>query len=145
MQLAGNQTITINNTPSQAIPVVSLDAAGAFQAQINLTFGGTTLQGIGIPAGQRLVVEFFATSCSASAAGGNIQPVVLLDSSLNGCGGASFYVTPTQQPTFADRFTLSEQVKVYADQLSIGLGFAGFTPTFMACIVSISGRLVSIP
>jgi hypothetical protein len=145
VQIAPDQKITIGNSRTESIPVVSLDATGAFQTQLNLTMNGTLPQAsVTIPAGMRLVVEFFASNCSASSSGGNIQPVILLDSNINGVGAASFYMTPVQQPTFSDRFALSEQVKVYADQLTIGVGFAGFTPTFLACIVSISGHLVSL-
>jgi len=144
--ITNTPSVTITNTPSAPVPVVSLDAAGAFQVQLTLSqAAGTLFQTVNIPAGKRLVVEFVTIDGTAASSSGPIQPVVLLESSITGVGSANFYLQPDQAATLTDRFARSEQVKVYADGLAVAVGFAGYTPDFMVFGVSISGHLVPAP
>ena len=145
--LAPNTQVIVGNTHSAPIPVVSLDANGAFQVQLTLQLSGGNLpfQAVSIPAGKRLVVEFVTLSGAAASAGGPIQPIVLLESALNTGGAANYYLKPDPSSLTPEQFYRSEPVKVYADTLAVGLGYAGFAPLFLGFNVAISGHLVDLP
>jgi len=144
IHIAPNEQVTIGNGPSSPVPVVALDAAGAFQIQLNVGLG-TGLTGVAIPAGKRLVIEFVTLQGDAAGGSGPVQPIVLLESFLNPSSSANYYLAVPESPLAPGQFYRSEQVKVYADVLSVGVGFSGYTPVQMGFGVSISGHLVSVP
>jgi hypothetical protein len=145
--LAPNTQVIVGNSSSAAIPVVSLDANGAFQTDLTLGIGAgqSAFLGVSIPAGRRLVVEYVTLSGAASSLSGAIQPVVLFESSLSGGGAANFYVKPDPSSLLPGQFYHSEQVKIYADTLNLALGYAGFSPFVLVFNVAISGHLVAAP
>lgn len=165
----GNTPVTVTNTPAVTVtnpvsiangtnapvPIINVGKAAlnAFQATVQLDVNGITgplSAQIPIPSGQRLVIEFVEANGTAAAAGGGVQPEVILFSTLNPVvGGQSsptvsynFYLD--QSLTVPTQFKVASPVKIYADQLSVGIGYAGFQPTYLQYGVSISGYLVNV-
>jgi hypothetical protein len=142
--------VTVMNTPSVTvantapIPIVALDATGAFQVQLQLNLSGALSLPVAIPPGKRLVVEYVTLEGSAAAAG-DIQPIILFESWLNPSSPANFYIRPELSPLAMQQFYHSEQVRIYADALQVGVGYAGASPLVLSFGVSISGHLVSVP
>lgn len=95
VRAAVSALVTVANTAANPVPTQSVDAKNAFQADLTL---GLSSQPIAIPVGQRLVVEFVAISGIANSLSGPIQPSIILQSSLNGGGNASYYLQPGPTP-----------------------------------------------
>jgi hypothetical protein len=138
--------VTVSNTPANPVPTQSVDAKNAFQA--NLIGLGFSSQQITIPSGQRLVVDFVGINGAANSLSGPIQPSIILQSSLNGGGAANYYLQPGSSPINipgANQLYLAQQVKVYADTLTVATGYAGFAPSTFVFNIAISGHLIPIP
>jgi hypothetical protein len=116
-----------------------------FQATVSVNSNNFVFTPVSIPSGKRLVVEYVAMSGAAASAGGPIQPVILLNSSVTGSAPATFYVQPAPSTVTPQQFYNSGPVTIYADSLNIGGGYSGFAPSFLVFNVVISGHLVSIP
>jgi hypothetical protein len=137
--------VQVANTSANPVLVESIDAKNAFQ--MTLILSTVSLTPVPIPAGQRLVVEFISIGGTASSTSGATQPVVVLESTLNGgpVGEFVFDLTPTPVPLPAGTFVLNQPTKIYADTLNMGLGDSGATITGSYIGVTISGHLVAIP
>ena len=145
VRAAVSALVTVANTAANPVPTQSVDAKNAFQADLTL---GLSSQPIAIPVGQRLVVEFVAISGIANSLSGPIQPSIILQSSLNGGGNASYYLQPGPTPVNipgANQLYLAQPVKVYADTLYVAPAYAGFAPFTYTFNVAISGHLIPVP
>jgi hypothetical protein len=145
VRAAVSALVTVANTSANPVPAQSMDAKNAFQVDLQM---GLTPQAVTIPAGQRLVVEYVTISGIANSLNGPIQPSLILQSSLNGGGSASYYLQPGPTPVNipgANQLSFSQQVKVYADTLTVSPAYAGFAPFTYTFTMSISGHLVPIP
>jgi hypothetical protein len=71
--------------------------------------------------------------------------VILLNSTVAGSAGATFYIQPVASALTPQQFYNSGPVTIYADSLNIGGGYSGFAPSFLVFNVVISGHLVSVP
>jgi hypothetical protein len=145
VRAAVSALVTVSNTSANPVPVESVEAKNAFQADFNL---GLTPQAIAIPSGQRLVVDYVSLSGIADSLSGPIQPSIILQSSLSGSGNASFYLQPA--PTAvnipgANQLYFAQPVKVYADSLTVSPAYAGFSPFTFTFNVAISGHLIPVP
>jgi hypothetical protein len=144
VRAAVSALVTVTNTSANPVPTQSVDAQNAFQTQLTATFAEAPQQ-VAIPPGQRLVVEFVTITGDVFSPGVT-QPVVILGSSLNGGGSASYYFSPVQTAvTGGLQSSMAQPVKVYADALLVSAGYAGATPTGFTLSVAISGHLVPIP
>lgn len=99
---------------------------------------------VAIPQGNRLVIDFIALSGAAQATNGPIQPIVILNASVGGASSNLFYFGPTPSATVPGQYYMSEKTVIYADSLSVSPAFAGYTPSFLAFNVVISGHLISL-
>ncbi len=126
-------------------PVFDTDAAARkpFQAHVDLSLT-TSKAAITIPPGKRLVIEHMAAVAFASSESGPIQPLVVVYASHGGSPVQDFEYVMTPYALISNQFSLAQQVTIYADTLSISIGFAGYTPIQLAEGVSISGYLVNI-
>jgi hypothetical protein len=119
-------------------------ARGAFQINVPLTFGGGFVN-VPIPSGKRLVVDYVALNGAAASSSGGIQPSVLFQSSLGANPAVTYYLTPTQSATAPTQFQHTEEVRIYADSLYVGLAYSGYAPSFLVFQASISGHLIDMP
>lgn len=140
VQLAPNAQVTVAN--ASPLPVVDAAAANAFQVNLHLGFAS---QVIAIPAGKRLVVDYVAVSGAAASTSGPVQPLVILDSGLNGGGTASYYLRIDQSPLETEQFYRDMRTVIYADTLSVSTAFSGYAPTVFTFNIAISGHLVPMP
>jgi len=144
VRAAVSALVTVSNTIANPVPV-DTGAKNAFQTSVSL---GLSPQGITIPAGQRLVVEFITISGVAFSNSGPIQPSIILQSSLTGGGSASYYLEPGPSPVNipgANQLYLAQPTTIYADNLTVSPAYAGFAPAVYTFNVNISGHLVAVP
>lgn len=142
--------VNINNTPNVNItgtPTVrnaDEPAREAFQATVQVGFG-TGLQGVPIPAGKRLIIDYVSIHGNASGTTGAIVPTILLESSIDSQASVNYYISPVQIDPTIDQWRASQLVKIYADSLTIGVGYAGSVPFVLSFAVDISGHLIDMP
>ncbi len=111
--------------------------------QVNVNnFTNTT---VAIPQGMRLVIDYISLSGAAQSNSGPIQPVVILNAQLDGGASNAFYFEPPQSATVSGQYYLSEKTVIYADSLTVGPAFSGYTPSFLVFNVVISGHLIPLP
>jgi hypothetical protein len=124
---------------------VDQPARQPFQATVPININNFTYTPVTIPTGKRLVVDYIAMSGAAQTSGADIQPIILLSSSVAGNPSALYYIAPQQSGTVPGQYYHTEQATIFADSLSVSPAFAGYSPTFMAFNVVISGHLISVP
>ena len=117
---------------------------GAFQTTVQVGFG-TGLAGISIPAGKRLIIDYVSIHGNAVGYGGAIVPTILIESSINSQPSVNYYISPVQIDPTIDQWRASQLVKIYADSLAIGVGYAGAVPFTLAFAVDVSGHLIDMP
>uniref|UniRef100_Q027D7 Uncharacterized protein n=1 Tax=Solibacter usitatus (strain Ellin6076) TaxID=234267 RepID=Q027D7_SOLUE len=120
-------------------------ARAPFQVTVPININNFTYTPVTIPAGKRLVVDYIAASGAAQTSGAYIQPIILLNSSVAGNPSCLYYIGPQQSSTTPGQYYHTEKTTIFADSLSLSPAFAGYTPTFLAFNVTISGHLVSVP
>ena len=157
VNVANTPGVNINNTPNVSIagtPTVSIAGTptvrnadepgrGAFQTSVTVGFG-QGLVSVPIPAGTRLVIDYVAIHGNASGPGA-VVPTILFESSINSQPSVNYYISPVQIDPTIDQWRSSEQVKIYADSLAMGVGYAGVVPTTLSFVVDISGHLIDMP
>jgi hypothetical protein len=157
VNVANTPGVNINNTPNVSIagtPSVSIAGTptvrnadepgrGAFQTTVQVGFG-QGLVGVPIPAGTRLVIDYVSIHGNAEGPGA-IVPTILFESSINGQPSVNYYISPVLIDPTIDQWRASQQVKIYADSLAMGVGYAGVVPTTLSFAVDISGHLIDIP
>jgi hypothetical protein len=117
---------------------------GAFQTTVQVGFG-TGLAGIPIPAGKRLIIDYVSIHGNASGTTGTTLPTILIESSINSQPSINYYISPVQIDPTIDQWRASQQVKIYADSLAIGVGYAGSVPFVLSFAVDVSGHLIDMP
>jgi hypothetical protein len=137
--------VQVSNPVSAPVFTQEVGDKNAFSASVTLNALGS--QAIAIPAGQRLVVDFVEIHGLATSLSGPVQPDVLFYTTLNGAPSVNYYLEPGPSPvnTNEGQVSLMKDVKLYADTLTIGTGFAGYSPNEFIMVVSISGHLVPMP
>ena len=137
--------VTVMNTTANAAVVRDEDSPGrdAFQTQLNLSLAGTSGQGLNIPAGKRLVIDYVAVAGSGPSTG--TQPYVVIFTTVNGGPSVSYQLTLTQSTLAQQQFQDSEKVQIAGDTAFVSLAFAGNNPFFLNAAVSVSGHLIDIP
>lgn len=141
--------VNINNTPNVNIagtPTVrnaDEPGRGAFQTTVNVAFGGG-LVGVPIPAGTRLIIDYVSIHGNAEGPGA-VVPTILFESSINSQASVNYYISPVLIDPTVDQWRASQPVKIYADSLAIGVGYAGVVPTTLNFDVDVSGHLIDMP
>src|SRR6266542_4486467 len=107
-----------------------LPARQPFQAAVAVNLNNFSNRPVHIPEGKRLVIEYVTIAGAACCSG--TQPLILLNASLSGAPATSYYLQPSQSDVAQGQFYRSELVKIYADQLSVGFGWSGYTPNNLA-------------
>jgi hypothetical protein len=123
---------------------VDQPARAPFQYTATVNITNFTYTAIPIPAGKRLVIDYVSLEGAAQTTGAYVQPIVILSSTVAG-NNSLYYMAPQQSTVAAGQYYKSEQVKIYADSLSVSPAFAGYTPTFLIFNVTISGHLITVP
>lgn len=126
-----NAQFSVGGTPFQTTVPVNIN-----------NFNWTT---VAIPAGFRLTVQSISISGEAQAPGEYVQPIVILNASLNGGASNLYYYAPPVSTVDPTQYYLNQQTTVYADSLLIGPAFAGYDPFSLSFNVAISGYLTKIP
>jgi hypothetical protein len=118
----------------------------AFQVAFDLNIsGGLPSVPITVPAGKRMVIDYVAINGAAGTAGPYIQPYVLIQSSVNGGPAINYYMLAEAITNSPGQFHDNEVAHIYGDTASVGLAFAGYTPTFMVMHICISGHMIDMP
>jgi len=123
---------------------VDQPARAPFQVTVPININSFSFTPVTIPSGQRLVVDFVSLSGAAETSGSYVQPIMVLSSTVGG-NNSNYYFAPTQSTTVPGQYYSNTQTIIYADSLSVSPAFAGYTPSFMAFNVVISGHLISNP
>ena len=136
--------------PAAKAPTVTVDydAPGrdSFQASVSLSLS-SPIASIAIPAGYRLIVEEVNIAGSAGGTSGPVQPIVLTYPATAAHGQSSYYFSTNPATLLAgveDQFYADFPVHQYAETFSVGLGYAGYTPSYIDFNVSVSGHLIAI-
>jgi hypothetical protein len=137
--------VTVTNSTANAAGVRDEDSPGrnAFQASLNLSLSGVSGQGLSIPAGKRLVVDFVTFAGSGPSAG--TQPYLEIFTTQGAGPSVGYQFRPSQSPLALQQFDLAQPVNIYGDNVFVSLAFAGNAPPFLSAGVSISGHLIDMP
>jgi hypothetical protein len=139
-------TVTPKATIAAAmVKDVDQPARAPFQVMIPVNINNFVYTPVPIPAGQRLVIEFVSISGAAQSSSGPVQPIALLAATVAGNPSAVYYIGPTPAVALPTQYYHNEPVTIYADSLEVGPAFSGYTPSFMALNIIISGHLIAIP
>ena len=112
-----------------------------FAVTVPIDITNFTYTPVTIPAGKRLEIDYVSMSGAAQSPGGGIQPIIILNATIGADPANLYYLAPPQSGTMPGQFYDSKQTYIVADTLSVGPGFAGYTPSFLSFNVVISGRL----
>jgi len=124
---------------------VDQPARAPFQVTVPININNFNYTPVTIPTGKRLVIDYISMSGAAQTTGADIQPIIILSSSVAGGSNTLYYIAPQQSGTVPGQYYHAEQATIYADSLSVSPAFSGYTPSFMAFNVVISGHLISLP
>jgi hypothetical protein len=119
-------------------------ALNAFQVTVTIDISNFTYTAVPIPAGQRLVIQDISLSGAAQTNGAYVQPIILFSSTLGTEASNLRYFGPSPSATTPGQYYADYPTTLYADTLSVGPAFAGYTPTFMSFNVVITGYLVNL-
>jgi hypothetical protein len=133
--------ITPANLPAQSATDPALNA---FQVTVPINITNFNFTTVTIPAGQRLVIQNVSLSGAAQTSGTDVQPIIILSSTLGSDASNLRYFAPTPSATVPGQYYADYPTTLYADTLALSPAFAGFTPTFMAFNVVITGYLVDL-
>jgi hypothetical protein len=129
------------NLLAQSSPTPALNA---FQVTVPINVNNFTYTAVSIPAGYRLVIQNISTSGAAQTNGAYVQPIVIFSSVLGSESANIRYFAPSPSATVPGQYYADYSTTMYADTLSVGPAFAGYTPTFMSFSVVITGYLVEV-
>lgn len=121
------------------------DVPTPFVTTVPININNFNYTAVTIPAGMRLVVDYVSVTGAAQSSSGGVQPIAILNTTVGGSPSNLFYFAPPQNTTVAGQYYMTQSTAIYADTLSVGPAFAGFTPDFMAFNVVLSGHLIAIP
>ncbi len=132
-------------TPANSVAQSATDPAlNAFQVTVPININNFNFTAVTIPAGYRLVIQNISLSGAAQTAGTDVQPIIIFSSTLGSDASNLRYFAPTPSATVPGQYYGDYPTTLYADTLSVSPAFAGFTPTFMAFNVVITGYLVDL-
>ena len=132
-------------TPANLLAQSSTDPAlNAFQVTVAININNFVYTPVTIPAGQRLVIQNVSLSGAAQTSGAYVQPIVLLSSTLGSNPANLRYFAPRPAATDPTQYYGDFPTTLYADTLEVSPAFAGYTPTFLAFNVVITGYLVDL-
>ncbi len=117
----------------------------AFQVTVPININNFTYTPVTIPAGYRLVIQNVSLSGAAQTNGAYVQPIILFSTTLGSNPANLRYFGPLEDPQVSGQYYADYETTMYADTLSVAPAFAGYTPTFMAFNVVITGYLVAPP
>jgi hypothetical protein len=117
----------------------------AFQVVLPININNFTYTAVTIPAGYRLVIQNISLSGAAQTSGSYVQPIILISTTLGANPAVLRYFGPNPSATVPGQYYQDYETTMYADTLSVGPAFAGYTPSFMAFNVVITGYLVAPP
>jgi hypothetical protein len=133
-------------TPAHLHAQTNADIANnAFEVTVGINVNNFVFTPVAIPKGKRLVVQNVSLSGAAQTDGAYVQPIVILSSTLGTAASVLHYYAPNPSVTTPGQFYASVPTTVYADTLNVSPAFAGYTPTFLAFNVVITGYLVDLP
>src|SRR5271165_6073727 len=133
-------------TPANLHAQTNADIArNAFQVTVPVNINNFAYTPVAIPAGKRLVVQNVSLSGAAQTAGAYVQPIIILNASINSGPAVLRYYGPNPSATDPGQYYADMQSTLYADTLSVGPAFAGYDPTFLSFNVVITGYLVELP
>jgi len=122
---------------------VDAAARAPFQVTVPININNFTYTQVSIPTGKRLVIDYISMSGAAQTSGAYIQPIIILNSNVAGGAAALSYFAPSVSTVDPGQFYGNYQTTLYADTLSVGPAFAGYTPTFLGFSVVITGHLIT--
>lgn len=148
MLLAVAGTLYSKPARAQARPTLVQDtdqaARAPFQVTVPININNFNYTSVTIPAGKRLVVDFISMSGAAQTTSGPyLQPIVILNVGVAGNPSVLNYFAPTQSASDPGQYYYTTSTTIYADSLSVGPGFAGYSPSFLAFSVVITGHLIT--
>ncbi len=114
-----------------------------FQTTVSVNVNNFQYTPVTIPTGKRLVIQNINLSGEA-VANPYVQPIVILNTTVNGGGSVSYYFAPSVSTVDPSQFYANYPLTLYADTLLIGPAFAGYTPSSMSFNVVITGYLIPI-
>ena len=129
---------------TSAHPVAAQDFPIPFVVTVPVNVNNFTYTPVAIPQGMRLVIDYMSLSGAAQSSSGPVQPIVILNTQVAGGTSNLFYFEPSPSATVSGQYYMSEKTVIYADSLNVSPAFSGYTPTFLAFNVVISGHLVSL-
>lgn len=136
-------TLAAQTTTPTLVKDVDEAARGAFTVTVEVNINNFNYIPVKIPTGKRLVIDYISMSGAAQSPDGPIQPIIILQAQNAGSASNLFYFAPQQSSTVPGQFYDAKQTTIYADMLSVGPGFSGFSPSFLGFNVVISGHLVT--
>jgi hypothetical protein len=142
VSLAGPRRAFADAVSAVLMRDAELPARQPFQTTVIVNLNNFKNQEVNIPDGKRLVLEY--VSIAGGVCCSSTQPLILLNASLNGATATTYYLQPVQSEVAQYQFYRSEMMKVYADQLSVGFGWSGNTPSQLVSRVALSGHLVNL-
>jgi hypothetical protein len=119
-------------------------ALNAFQVTVPINITNFNYTAVTIPAGQRLVIQDISLSGAAQTNGADVQPIIIFSSTLGSESNNLRYFAPNPSATVPGQYYSDYLTTMYADTLEVSPAFAGYTPTFMAFNVVITGYLVNL-
>jgi hypothetical protein len=131
-------------TPANLLAQTTDPALNAFQVTVPININNFTYTAVTIPAGYRLVIQDISMSGAAQTGGADVQPIILFSSTLGSEAANLRYFGPSPSATTPGQYYADYATTLYADTLSVAPAFAGYTPTFMAFNVVITGYLVDL-
>lgn len=131
-------------TPANLLAQITDPALNAFQVTVPININNFNFTTVTIPAGQRLVIQDISLSGAAQTNGADVQPIIIFSSTLGSEASNLRYFAPNPSVTTPGQYYADYATTLYADTLAVSPAFAGFTPTFMAFNVVITGYLVDL-
>lgn len=119
-------------------------ALNAFQVTVTVNVNSFVYTPVTIPAGQRLVIQNVSLSGAAQTSGAYVQPIVVIKTTLGTDAANLRYFAPNPSATTPGQYYADYSTTLYADTLAVSPAFAGYTPTFLAFNVVITGYLVDL-
>ena len=117
----------------------------AFQVTVPINVTNFNFTPITIPTGKRLVIQNVSMSGAAQTNGADVQPIIIFATTLGTETSNNRFFAPLEDPQVPGQYYADFETTMYADTLSVSPAFSGYTPTFMAFNVVITGFLVSMP
>ena len=141
------KALTFGPQAATVSPVLTKDvdqaARAPFQVSVPINVSNFTYTPVAIPPGRRLVIDYISYSGAAQTSGAYVQPILLMSVGVANNPSVVYYFGSDPSATAPGQYYHSENVTIYADTLSVAPAYAGYTPTFMAFNLVITGHLIT--